>query len=230
MATRPVDVVRSLLFYAVFYPGSFVFVLLGLPVALIGGKALREMARTWSGFHRLCCRVLLGIKVRIEGEFPEDGVIVAMRHESFFEAIDMTMTMFWPVPFPKAELGRIPVWGWALQRYGAVMVERAGGAKTLRAMIANARGYAEQGRPLVIFPEGTRMKSGEQAELRSGFAGTYKMLQLPVVPVAVDSGRLYHRVWKKAGTLTYKVGARIPAGLPRAEIEARVTAAITVLG
>ncbi|MBT0669836.1 1-acyl-sn-glycerol-3-phosphate acyltransferase [Novosphingobium profundi] len=228
MDTRFVDVVRSLLFYLVFYAGSVVLVLLTLPFAVVGGRGLWWLARGWSGFHHLCCRVLLGIKVRVEGEFPQGGVIVAMRHESFFEAIDMPLHMRRPVPFPKAELTRIPGWGWALLRYGAVPVERAGGAATLRTMIAAARGFAAQGRPLVIFPEGTRMKTGAEATLRSGFAGTYKMLALPVVPVAVDSGRLYHRVWKKAGVVTYRVGAAIEPGLPRAEIEARVGKAITL--
>lgn len=229
MRTSLADVVRSLAFYAVFYSGSALFVVLCLPLAVLGGPVLRKAAGVWSGFHRLCCHVLLGIRVRVEGEFPRDGVLVAMRHESFFEAIDMTVNMVAAVPFPKAELGKIPGWGWALQRYGAVMVERSGGARTLRKMIAAARGYAQAGRPLVIFPEGTRMKAGAAGPLRSGFAGIYKMLDLPVVPVAVNSGRLYHRTWKKAGTITYRVGERIEPGLPRDEIEARVSAAITAL-
>ncbi len=229
MDTRVIDIVRSLLFYLIFYVGSAIMVLLALPFAALGGRPIWWLAHAWSAYHHLCCRYLLGIRVRIEGAFPNEGVIVAMRHESFFEAIDLPMLMDWPTPFPKAELARIPGWGWALERYGVVLVERSGGAATLRTMIARARGFAAAGRPLVIFPEGTRMKTGSRGPLRAGFAGTYKMLGLPVVPVAVDSGRLYHRVWKKAGTITFRVGARIEAGLPRAEIEARVGAAITAL-
>ncbi|TYC91532.1 1-acyl-sn-glycerol-3-phosphate acyltransferase [Novosphingobium sp. BW1] len=227
METRFADVVRSLAFYAIFYPGSAIMVFLALPFAALGGRQIWLLAHSWSAFHRFCCRWLLGIRVEVNGQFPEDGVLVAMRHESFFEAIDLPLLMAWPTPFPKSELLKIPGWGWALGRYGVVAVERAGGAASLRRMIATSRGFAAKGRQLVIFPEGTRMPTGVTAQLRSGFAGTYKMLGLPVVPVAVDSGQLYHRVWKKAGTITYTLGERIEPGLSRAEIEARVTAAIT---
>ncbi|WP_226637532.1 lysophospholipid acyltransferase family protein [Novosphingobium profundi] len=227
METRFADVVRSLAFYAIFYPGSVIMVFLALPFAALGERQIWLLAYSWSAFHRFCCRWLLGIRVEIKGEFPEDGVLVAMRHESFFEAIELPLLTPWPTPFPKSELLKIPGWGWALSRFGVVAVERAGGAASLRRMITTARGFAARGRQLVIFPEGTRMPTGATAQLRSGFAGTYKMLGLPVVPVAVDSGRLYHRVWKKAGTITYTLGERIEPGLPRGEIEARVGAAIT---
>jgi len=99
----------------------------------------------------------------------------------------------------------------------------------LRAMVAAARGFAERGRPLVIFPEGTRIPHGQRARLQSGFAGLYKLLDLPVVPVAVDSGPLYHRRWKKPGVITVRVGERIEPGLPRQELEARVIEAINAL-
>jgi 1-acyl-sn-glycerol-3-phosphate acyltransferase len=82
---------------------------------------------------------------------------------------------------------------------------------------------------LVIFPEGTRVPPGARPPLQAGFAGLYKLLGLPVVPIAVDSGRLYHRLIKRPGQITYKVGKTIPPGLPRAEIEARVHAAINAL-
>ncbi len=82
---------------------------------------------------------------------------------------------------------------------------------------------------LVIFPEGTRVPHGSAPKLQSGFAALYKALGLPVVPVAVDSGPLYHRRWKRPGTITIAAGEPIPPGLPRAEIEARVHEAINVL-
>jgi 1-acyl-sn-glycerol-3-phosphate acyltransferase len=86
-----------------------------------------------------------------------------------------------------------------------------------------------EGRPLIIFPEGTRVAHGEQPGLQAGFAGLYKLLRLPVVPIAVDSGRAYHHVVKRPGQITYKVGETIPAGLPREDVEARVHAAINAL-
>jgi 1-acyl-sn-glycerol-3-phosphate acyltransferase len=96
-------------------------------------------------------------------------------------------------------------------------------------MIKTARERVGEGRPLVIFPEGTRVSHGGKPPLQSGFAGTYKLLGLPVVPIAVNSGPVYHRIIKRPGTITYRVGETIPAGLERDEIEARVHAAINAL-
>ncbi|KHK93346.1 lysophospholipid acyltransferase family protein [Novosphingobium malaysiense] len=229
MRTTPADVLRSLTFYAAFYPGTVVFVLLALISTPISERIMRWSVHGWSRYHRLCARWLLGIKVVIEGEMPNEGVLVAVKHESFFEAIDLPNLMEWPVPFPKIELARIPGWGRAARQYGIVAVERDQGAKALRKMVASARVFAAQNRPLVIFPEGTRVPTGERKPLQSGFAGLYKLLGLPVVPVAVNSGRLYHRRWKKPGIITVRVGQRIEPGLPRAEVEAKVEAAINAL-
>lgn len=229
MRTTLADVIRSVLFYIVFYAGTVVCVCWTLAGAWLGERSMRRAVRSWAQYHRWCCRHLLGIRLRIEGEMPNEGVIVAVKHESFFEAIDIPAQMDWPVPFPKAELANIPGWGRAAKRYGIVVVEREQGARALRKMVADARTFAAQGRPLVIFPEGTRVPVGTQPPLQSGFAGIYKMLGLPVVPVAVDSGQLYHRRWKKPGTITLRVGERIEAGLPRAEVEARVHAEINAL-
>lgn len=229
MRTTPADVLRSLAFYAVFYPGTVLFVMGSVAASTVSQRALHAIVRGWSHFHRLCARWLLGIKVVFEGQMPNEGVLVAIKHESFFEAIDLPMQMDWPAPLPKIELVRLPGWGYAAQRYGIIPIERDGGAKTLRKMVSQARGFAAQGRPLAIFPEGTRVPHGERRHLQSGFAGLYKLLSLPVVPVAVNSGRLYQRRWKKPGTITVRVGQRIEPGLPREELEAKVLEAINAL-
>jgi len=106
---------------------------------------------------------------------------------------------------------------------------RDAGSKGLRLMMTEARRHIGGGRPLAIFPEGTRIPHGQHPPLRSGFAGLYKLLGLPVVPVAVNSGPLYQRRWKRPGTITLHFGEPIEPGQPREEIEARVHAAINVL-
>ncbi len=183
----------------------------------------------WSAAQRWGVEHILGIRLVIEGGLPEGPVLVAMKHESMFEAVDMPTLLPFPAIFAKVELLRLPAWGKAAARYGLVPVERDQGAKALRAMLAAARQLSSENRPLAIFPEGTRVPHGTRPPLQAGFAGLYKMLGTPVVPVAVDSGPLMRGFWKKRGTITYRFGEPIPAGLPREEIEARVHAAINAL-
>lgn len=233
LASEPVarvgQVVRSLLFYAIFYGGTLFYVLAALATMPFSVRLLRHWVRQWARYHRGCARVLLGIGVRHEGQRVAGPVLYALRHESFYEAIDLPMLLNEPVIFAKIELIRLPLWGTAAERYGVVPVARDQGARALRAMIAAARFHSGSGRPIAIFPEGTRVPHDSNPPLQAGFAGLYKLLGLPVVPVAVDSGRLYHRWWKRPGVVTYRFGEPIPPGLPRVQIEDRVRTAIGAL-
>ncbi len=220
---------RSLAFYIMFYGGSVLLVSAAV-VAVIARRAwLRPVVAKWGNWHLWCVRHVLGIEVVLDGVIPDAPVLVAVKHESFFEAIDTPRLFTDPAVFAKQELFSIPGWGYSALTYGLIPVARDKGAKTLREMIARAKERVAEGRPLVIFPEGTRVAHGTQPGLQAGFAGLYKLLRLPVVPIAVDSGATYHHMVKRAGRITYKVGEMIPAGLPREEIEARVHAAINVL-
>jgi 1-acyl-sn-glycerol-3-phosphate acyltransferase len=220
---------RSLAFYLVFYLGSIGYSSAALLMLPVGPVALRKVVRAWSRFHRTCARVLVGITVRIEGEAPRGAAFYALKHESFFEAIDQPALLESPAVFAKEELFNVPLWGAAARAYGLVPVARDQGPRALRAMLSAAKALVAEGRPLSLFPEGTRVPHGTEPPLQSGFAGLYKLLGLPVIPVAVDSGRLYHRFVKQPGSVTYRFGEPIPAGLPRDEAEARVHAAINAL-
>lgn len=220
---------RSLAFYALFYGGS-VFLVSASVVAVTARPGwLRGIVHRWGAWHLWCVENVLGIKVVLDGALPQGPVLIAVKHEAFFEAIDTPRLFTHPAVFAKQELFRIPGWGYSALVYGLVPVAREEGAKTLRLMIATAKERVAAGRPLVIFPEGTRVAQGTRPPLQAGFAGLYKLLRLPVVPIAVNSGRLYHHVVKRPGQITYKVGETIPAGLAREEIEQRVHAAINAL-
>ena len=221
---------RNLLFYPVFYLGSLYHVIGSVLLMSLGSRRrFRIMVTDWSRWHRWCARVILGIDQRFEGTMPHGQVLFAIKHESFFEAIDVPAMFTRPAVFAKAELLRIPLWGRAAARYGVVEVQRDQGAKALRAMLGAARAYSEQGHQLIIFPEGTRVPHGRHLPLQAGFTGLYKLLGLPVVAVAQDSGPLYHRWLKRPGTITVRYSEPIPPGLPRDEAEARVLAAINAL-
>src|SRR4051812_48381075 len=222
---------RSLLFTLIFYAGTILFVAAAALASPFGRSAVRAVANSWAGFHRACASVLLGIETRIEGEVPEGAILVAAKHQSMFETIDLVVILSTPRIVMKRELARIPVWGWLATRYGMIAVDRSGGAAALRRMMKEGETARAEGRPVVIFPEGTRVAPGEAPALQPGFAGLYRALGLPVVPVALDSGRLWPQrsFVKSPGLVTMRFGAPIPPGLPRREIEERVHAAINAL-
>lgn len=222
---------RSLAFMLVFYSGSLLLVLSALAVSWIAPAAVTDVATAWGWFHRLSARWLLGQKVRVEGELPHGPYLYIVKHESMFETIDMLCLFDKPAIVAKRELFDIPLWGRIASRYGLIPVERSAGASAMRVIRAAARAATDAGRPLCLFPEGTRVPHGEAPPLRAGFAGLYALLRLPVVPIAVDSGRVSPRgkFMKRPGTITYKVGEIVPPGLDRREAEARVHAAINAL-
>ena len=117
------SVVRSLLFYLVFYTGCALFVLSAVVVATIAPTHARPIPDAWSRFHRRCLR-LLGIRVEVRGERLATPALYALKHESFFEAIDLPMLLDYPVPLAKQELFAIPGWGRAARAYGAIAVAR----------------------------------------------------------------------------------------------------------
>ncbi|RJF93751.1 lysophospholipid acyltransferase family protein [Sphingomonas cavernae] len=222
---------RSLLFALVFYPGSLFYVLSALAVSLIGAAPLRRVARGWAQFHRWCAASILGIRSRIEGIIPDYPVLYAMKHESMYETVETLVLFRDPAVLAKQELIDMPLWGRVAELHGAIPIDREGGASALRKLVRAARAAAAEGRSLVIFPEGTRVPHGTRPPLRSGFAGLYRQIGLPVVPVALDSGRVWPRAsfLKRPGTITFRFGEVIQPGLDRNVVEALVHAEINRL-
>lgn len=225
------SLVRSTLFAFAFYGWSVFAVLLSFPVSLLGTPAIRGWAHLWVKYHRWCARWLLGISTRPEGVPPTGPALVAVKHQSMIETFEIILMLKEPAVVLKRELADIPLWGWVVRRYGVIPIDRSGGAAALRRMMRAAEAAIAEGRPIVIFPEGTRVPPGETPPLQSGFAGLYRALRLPVVPVAVDSGRLWprHRFVKRAGIVTMRFMPALPPGLPRGEIEAAVHRDINAL-
>jgi 1-acyl-sn-glycerol-3-phosphate acyltransferase len=226
-----VTFVRSLVFNIIFYIGSVPLVIIASSSVLFGQDAVIASSRVWAQYHHLCVRWLLGIRTVVEGKFPTGSAIIAMKHEAMFETIEVLRLINRPAVVAKAELMTIPVWGAAARRHGIIPVARETGSAALRRMLKAAREAVALNRPILIFPEGTRVTPGEQPPLRAGIAGLYKTLGLPVVPVALDSGRLWpkRKFLKRSGIITMRIGEPIPPGLGRDEIEARIHTAINVL-
>lgn len=223
--------IRSLLYTIMFYLGSIPLVIGAALSAVVGPPALWRASRLWAQYHYWCVHNILGIRVVVEGTFPDHHAIIAIKHESALETIETLRLIDRPAVVMKAELFRIPIWGWVAERHGSIPVARETGSTALRRMLKAANAAVAAGRPIVIFPEGTRVAHGEAPHLRPGIAGLYKTLGVPIVPVALDSGRLWQRrrLVKHSGVVTVRIGEPIPNGLPRADVEARVHAGINAL-
>jgi 1-acyl-sn-glycerol-3-phosphate acyltransferase len=225
-----IALIRSILFALVFYPGSIFVVGAAALMVPFGERATIRGARNWALFHRFCARWILGIRTQVIGTLDAGQALYIFKHESMYETVETLALFRRPVVVMKQELLDLFGWGYAARAHGSIGVDREAGATAMRRMIAQAKRAKESGRPIVLFPEGTRVPHGERPPLRAGLAGLYKILGLPVIPVALDSGKVWPRGFvKHAGVVTVKVGDPIPPGLSREDIEARVHAAINVL-
>jgi len=223
-------ILRNILFRLIFHPIGVVLVLGAVFGTLFGEKGVILGSRIWALWHRWCAHHILGIRIKIEGNLDQGQALYVLKHESMFEAIDTLALFEKPIVVMKQELLDIFGWGYASRKHGSIGVEREAGAAAMRRLLTAAKIAKASGRPVVLFPEGTRVPHGEKPPLKAGLAGLYKMLGLPVVPVALDTGKVWPRSFlKRPGVVRLKVGEMIPVGLPREEIEALVYEAINVL-
>jgi 1-acyl-sn-glycerol-3-phosphate acyltransferase len=222
--------VQSLLYAAIFYPATLLWVVTGLAASLFGRRPTLAVVLNWVAMHHWLMRHVLGIDVRVEGAIAQEPALIAVKLLSMLETLEMVRLADAPIIVMKKELGNVPLFGLMTRRYGVIPVERSAGTKALRRLVEEGQRALASGRRVIIYPEGTRVPVGQTPPLKSGFAALYRALGLPVVPVAVDSGMVWGRgLVHRGGTVTFKVGETIPAGLPRKEIEARVHAAINAL-
>jgi 1-acyl-sn-glycerol-3-phosphate acyltransferase len=222
--------VRSFLFALIFYPATALFCIAGIVARLAGRPATLAVVRRWMDLYRWLTRNLLGIHTRVEGSVPDGPHLVAVKHQSMFETLEVARLTGLPIVVYKKELSRIPLFGGVTRAYGVIAVEREAGAKALRHLVAEGRKAVADQRSVIIYPEGTRVAVGTTPPLQSGFAGLYRALGMPVLPVAIDSGRLWTRGFvKKPGTINIIIGDPIPPGLKREEVERRVHSSINAI-
>lgn len=223
-------ILESLLYALIFYPMTILCCIVGILAGYSSRALTHRVVRFWLEMHRVLARSLLGIETRVDGIVPEGPFLIAVKHESMYETLEMARIGHLPVMVLKRELDRLPLFGAVTRAYGSIPVERSAGAKALKALVAGGKIAKAEGRSVMIFPEGTRVHVGASPPVRSGFAALYRTLGFPVLPVAVDSGRLWGRgLIKTPGVITFKIGEVIPPGLDRETVEARVHEAINAL-
>ncbi|MBX3502070.1 MAG: 1-acyl-sn-glycerol-3-phosphate acyltransferase [Alphaproteobacteria bacterium] len=210
----------SLLFNVGMYAISTVLAIVGLPVLVLPRGAVIAWSRLWCrsvlGWLALTC----GLRHRVIGRehLPAGPYILAVKHQSTWETLATNLAFPDCAFVLKRELMWIPVVGWMMWRAGNVGIDRAAGAKALRAILRDTRRALDGGRPVIIFPEGTRTPPGSTRPYQPGVAALYSQLKVPVVPVALNSGLFWGRrtFLKKPGTITMRILPPIEPGLPRA--------------
>jgi 1-acyl-sn-glycerol-3-phosphate acyltransferase len=230
-------VLRSLIFNLAFFLWAIVLGSLGLPLLLLPRRAAVLLGRLWSAGTMRLLRHIVGLEHELRGldRVPRGACIVAMKHQSAWDAVILSVALDDPVPVVKRELLRLPIYGWYMGRAGAIAIDRGAGAAALRGMVVAARRAAAAGRPIVIFPQGTRVAPGTRLPYQPGVAALYRALALPLVPAAVNSGLFWGRraFIKRPGRIVLEFLDPIPAGWGRqrlmAELEWRIETATAAL-
>lgn len=224
---------RSALFLLWFLAVTTVLSLMFLPVLLLPRGATIWLARVWSRVTFFGLKLFAGIDWEIRGLAPKGPVLVAAKHMSMWDTLALYLALEAPGIVLKRELLRIPFYGWFLWKATAIPIDRTSGASALRKMGQAAKAVLADGRPVLIFPEGTRKQPGDAPDYKPGVAGLYGMLDVPCVPVALNSGAYWTGFTKRPGTIVLEFLPAIPPGLKRAEfmtvLEQRIEAATASL-
>lgn len=222
-------VLRSALFLLWFALLSTVLSLLFCPVLLLPRGATVRLARSWARAILWGLRVFAGIGMEVRGRPPRGPVLVAAKHMSMWDTLALYLVLDEPGIVLKRELLSIPFYGWYLNKAAAIAIDRGGKASALRKMGQRAQAVLAEGRPVLIFPEGTRKKPGATPAYKPGVAGLYGLLDAPCVPVALNSGLYWTGFRKKPGTIILEFLEPIPPGLKRLEfmklLESRIETA-----
>ena len=222
---------RSIAFNILFYGNLTVQLLFWSPVFFF----VREetgwwIVRNWARSGLWLLDHVAGARSHLSGleHLPAGGAIVASKHQSVWEILALLVVVDRPTFILKKELMNIPLFGSFARRMKMIPVDRAKRGGAVAQMMEAASVAVEEGRRIIIFPEGTRTAPGAEVEYRQGVFRLYEGLGLPVVPVAVNSGLLWPRnsFIKRAGTIHGEFLAVIEPGLDRQHFIAALRGAI----
>lgn len=211
---------RSFLF-AIWFTVATVFIYVAVfPALLLPRIAMVHASRLWSRVVFLGLKLFAGLTYEVRGEIPRGPVLVASKHMSMWDTMALYLILCDPAAVLKRELLRVPFYGWYIWKAGVIPVDRGGYASALRKMTSAARQALRQGRPLLIFPEGTRKNPDAPPDYKPGVAGLYNQLNVACIPVALNSGLFWTGPMgfiKKPGRIVVEFLDPIPPGLKRTE-------------
>ena len=213
--------IRNILFSILFFTGIIFISIIFLPsfflpkqVVLFGGKLMGY----WSSF---CLRSVLSVKISIKGKeniVDNRKFFIAASHQSMFETFYLQTIFNSPIFILKKELLLIPIFGWYLKKIGSISIKRNTVTKDNLGFFDDiSRIMAKSNRPIIIFPQGTRVLPDERPPLKKGASRIYEQLNLTCQPVAINSGYVWPKKGKKKTnkTITISILKPIPSGLPK---------------
>ena len=194
---------RSLLFNLFLYTGIGVVFIIALPTLLLPPKFTLLFGKFLGHYVIFILRFLLSTKVEIKGisNIPKESkYFVASAHQSMFETFALQAVLDYPVFILKKELLKIPLFGLYLKKIKSIEIIRGTTTKDNLNFFDNVANIIKnESRPLLIFPQGTRIKVGEKIPFKKGVGRIYQALNISCVPVALNSGK----VWPKKGIIKY---------------------------
>jgi 1-acyl-sn-glycerol-3-phosphate acyltransferase len=228
--------IRSALFYTVFIGQTVVLALFLGTVALIAARRGKmpdwglKVGQYWGASNLVFLRVFCGIRSRVSGteNIPAGGCIIASKHQSDWDIFAILPHTAKPAFIAKKELLDIPFLGWAMRALNCIPVDRSRGGQAIPAMTAEAKAAIGRDCKIIIFPEGTRKAPLAEPDYRHGISRLYTALNVPVVPVALNSGLFWGRnslvLWP--GKAKAKFLPPIPPGLSTEEFQRRLVESI----
>ena len=189
--------IKSLIFNIFIYTGLILIFILAIPTLILPDKFTVFFGRLSAKYIVLILKLVMNTKVIFHGEEnlkKVDRFFVASAHQSMFETFALQIPLDGPIFILKKELLNIPLFGWYLRKIGSIAIIRETTTKENLNFFGKIKKKLEESkRPLLIFPQGTRVKLDEQPPFKKGVSRIYKALNLPCIPVALNTGK----VWPK---------------------------------
>jgi 1-acyl-sn-glycerol-3-phosphate acyltransferase len=221
---------RSLIFNLVFYLNMVVFLLVGLPLFVAPRRWAIATLKLWAQTSLWWLKVICGTRMEVRGaeHIPSGAVLIAGKHQSFWETFAILPLLDDPCMVLKRELTLIPIFGWFALKFRMIAVERSAGSSALRNLVKRGKEEVAAGRQIVIMPEGTRKSPDDSPDYKPGAAALYGQLGVPCVPFGLNAGLFWPRrkFLRYPGTIVIEFLPALPAGLPRGEFQRRLQDAI----
>ncbi len=207
---------RSLLFTLQAYSMMVVVALAFLPWAIVDRRGAFGAIRAWTGWVRWTAGWMIGLKTEVRGQPPTGEVMIAAKHQSFFDIILIANVVPRPKFIMKKQILWTPIVGFYAKRVGCVAVDRGKRGQAIKAMVEGVKTSATEPGQLIIFPQGTRVAPGDRPPYKVGVAVLYQEIGTPVVPVACNVGVFWprQRIYRQPGVAVIEFLPVIEPGLP----------------